>query len=72
VAEAVAMARQIGKLPEHLILYGIEGKEFGEGVGLSDPVVRSIPELIAMIEEDLRPEWMPGSASRGNQPRQSN
>ncbi|HUI66239.1 MAG TPA: hydrogenase maturation protease [Bacteroidota bacterium] len=55
VAEAVAMARELGRLPRHLILYGIEGKEFGEGVGLSDRVVRSIPELIAMIEEDLHP-----------------
>ncbi|HUI11615.1 MAG TPA: hydrogenase maturation protease [Bacteroidota bacterium] len=53
VAEAVAMARQLGSLPQKLILYGIEGKEFGEGVGLSDPVLRSIPALIAMIEEDL-------------------
>ena len=72
VAEAVAMARQIGKLPEHLILYGIEGKEFGEGVGLSDPVVRSIPELIAMIEDDLHAQRAPQGASQGNQPRQSN
>jgi len=53
VAEAVAMAKQLGTLPARLILYGIEGKEFGEGVGLSDQVLRSIPALIAMIEEDL-------------------
>ena len=53
VAEAVAMAKQLGTLPPKMILYGIEGKEFGEGVGLSDQVLRSIPALIAMIEEDL-------------------
>ena len=53
VAEAVEVARRLGSLPRHVILYGIEGKEFGTGVGLSDPVVRSVPELIAMIEEQL-------------------
>lgn len=53
VAEAIEVARRLGKLPRHLILYGIEGKAFGTGVGLSDPVVKSLPELIAMIEEEI-------------------
>ncbi|MEW6510168.1 MAG: hydrogenase maturation protease [Bacteroidota bacterium] len=53
VAEAIETARKLGTLPPHLLLYGIEGKEFGTGVGLSDPVVKSVPALIAMIEEDL-------------------
>ena len=53
VAEAVAMAKELNLLPPRVIIYGIEGKEFGEGVGLSDQVVKNIPHLIAMIEEDL-------------------
>jgi hydrogenase maturation protease len=53
VAEAVGMARELNLLPGRVIIYGIEGKEFGEGVGLSDQVVKNIPRLIAMIEEDL-------------------
>jgi hydrogenase maturation protease len=53
VAEAIEVARRLGKLPRHLLLFGIEGKAFGTGVGLSDPVVKSIPELIAMIEEEI-------------------
>jgi hydrogenase maturation protease len=53
VAEAVGMARELNVLPSRVIIYGIEGKEFGEGVGLSDQVVKNIPQLIAMIEEDL-------------------
>jgi len=53
VAEAIEVARRLGTLPAQVILYGIEGKEFGTGVGLSDPVVRSIPELLSMIEDDL-------------------
>ena len=54
VAEAVEVARRLGKLPRHLVLYGIEGKAFGTGVGLSDPVLKSIPELIGMIEEEIQ------------------
>jgi hydrogenase maturation protease len=53
VSEAVAMARELSQLPPRVIIYGIEAKEFGEGVGLSDQVVKNIPHLIAMIEEDL-------------------
>jgi hydrogenase maturation protease len=53
VAEAVGMARELNVLPARVIIYGIEGKEFGEGIGLSDQVVKNIPQLIAMIEEDL-------------------
>jgi hydrogenase maturation protease len=54
VAEAIAMAKQLHTLPGHLLLYGIEGKEFSSGVGLTDPVVRSIPVLISMVEQDLQ------------------
>jgi hydrogenase maturation protease len=53
VAEAIETARRLKTLPPKVILYGIEGKEFGSGIGLSDPVVKSIPELITMIEDDL-------------------
>ena len=53
LAEAIAMSRELLLLPGRMIVYGIEGKEFGEGVGLSDQVVKNIPHLIAMIEEDL-------------------
>ena len=53
VAEAVGVAKALSTLPPRVILYGIEGKEFGEGTGLSDQVLKSIPGLIAMIEEDF-------------------
>lgn len=53
-ADAIELARNLRCLPRHLILYGIEGEQFGTGVGLSDPVLKSIPELLTMIEGDLR------------------
>ncbi len=53
VAEAVEMARELHQLPPVVILYGIEGECFDPGVGLSDSVVKSLPKLLGMIEEDI-------------------
>jgi hydrogenase maturation protease len=53
VAEAVEMARQLGRLPVKLVLFGIEGKLFEPGVGLTDPVVKSIPELLHAVQDEI-------------------
>jgi len=53
VAEAVETARKLDCLPRHVILCGIEGATFELGKGLSDPVLRSVPRLIGMIEAEL-------------------
>ncbi len=53
VAEAVTLARQLNELPETLTLYGIEAESFEPGVGLSEPVVRSVPDLLHIIERDI-------------------
>jgi hypothetical protein len=34
-------------------LYGIVGESFERGAGLSDRVLKSIPDLLQMIEEDV-------------------
>jgi len=53
VAEAVELARTLGRLPRTVILYGIVGASFEAGIGLSDAVVRGIQELLQLIEDDL-------------------
>ncbi len=53
VADAIEMARELHQLPPVTILYGIEGEAFDPGVGLSDSVLKSLPRLLAMIEQDL-------------------
>ena len=53
VANAIEMARELHQLPPVTILYGIEGETFDPGVGLSDSVLKSLPKLLAMIEQDL-------------------
>jgi len=53
VPEAVAMARQLQLLPRVLLLYGIEACQFENGSGLTDEVLRSIPQLLGLIEADI-------------------
>jgi hydrogenase maturation protease len=54
LVEAVELARQLQRLPRTTILYGIVGKCFEMGTGLSDCVVKAIPELLRLIDADLR------------------
>jgi hydrogenase maturation protease len=52
VAEAVELARALGRLPDTLIVYGIEGAEFGLGEGLSPEVTAAIGRAVAAITKD--------------------
>jgi hydrogenase maturation protease len=53
VIEAIEMARHLRQLPPTLLLYGIEGERYEQGMGLSDAVVRSVPDLLSLIENDI-------------------
>jgi hydrogenase maturation protease len=46
VAAAVELARALDRLPPRLVLFGIEGKEFGVGRGLSAEVASVLPAII--------------------------
>ena len=53
LAEAVELARVLGQLPPSLIIYGIQGADFGSGQGLSPPVAAAVPEVAARIRQEL-------------------
>ncbi len=53
VAEAVEMARALGELPPRLVIYGIEGANFGLGVGLSPAVEAVLPALVEQIAAEI-------------------
>jgi hydrogenase maturation protease len=53
VAEAIELARALGQLPPHLVLFGIEGKDFDAGLGLSPEVERSSEEVLRLMTEQL-------------------
>ncbi len=54
VAEAVEMARALDRLPERLIVYGIEGEAFGFGEGLTEPVARAVESVEGEIARELK------------------
>jgi len=57
VAEAVEMARALGQLPPHLMIFGIEGADFAAGTELSPTVEAAahtvIREVLAVVHERL-------------------
>ena len=59
LAEAVETARALGRLPENLVIWGIEGAEFGFGDTLT-PVVAAAAEAVAQrIAADLVSAGLP-------------
>jgi len=46
LGQAVELARELGRLPERLVLYAVEAAELGHGVGLS-PAVADAAERLA-------------------------
>lgn len=52
LAEAVEMARQLGTLPPHVVIYGIEGKNFTFG----DPMSPSVAKALARVDKSVREE----------------
>lgn len=55
VAEAIALGRQLGRLPSHLVIYGIEGRAFGVGEAMSPEVERAVAALALVLGESGRP-----------------
>jgi hydrogenase maturation protease len=53
LAEAVELARVLNQLPPKLVLYGVEGADFGSGVGLSDGVEIAVPKVIDRVLQQI-------------------
>ncbi|MBP2314798.1 hydrogenase maturation protease [Azospirillum soli] len=49
LAEAVETARALGRLPESLVIYGIEGRAFGFGEALSTEVAEAVEEVVRRV-----------------------
>ncbi|HHT9136735.1 MAG TPA: hydrogenase maturation protease [Candidatus Wunengus sp. YC60] len=54
VAEAIELARALKQLPQNLIVYGIEGKCFEAGIGLSIEVERAAQEVVTRVRRDIQ------------------
>jgi hydrogenase maturation protease len=53
VGDAVELARVLGKLPGHVVVYGVEGDEFAAGQGLTARVEAAIEPAASAILDDL-------------------
>ena len=54
VFETIELARQTGELPPYLIVYGVEGKNFGQGKELSPEIKQTLPQIIKSITQETR------------------
>ena len=59
VADAVELARELGRLPHRLAVYGIEGGNFEAGEGLSPAVEARVSALVAELRSELGGEELP-------------
>jgi hydrogenase maturation protease len=53
VGEAIELARALGRLPRHVVVYGVEGGSFAAGEGLSPPVAEAVEPAAAAVLEEL-------------------
>lgn len=53
VPEAVELARALGRLPPRLIVYGITGRTFDAGEGLSPEVARAVNDVADRVLNDI-------------------
>jgi hydrogenase maturation protease len=54
LAEAVELARSLGRLPRRVLVYGIEGADFAFGKGLTPPVAGAAAAVIEEVEACTR------------------
>lgn len=54
IAEMIELARILGQLPDSLIVYAIEGKDFSMGAGLSAEVESVVQEVVAQVTREIQ------------------
>lgn len=53
LGEAVELARVLGVLPDHLVVYAVEGAESALGTGLSPAVAAAVEPLAQAVEDEI-------------------
>jgi hydrogenase maturation protease len=53
VGDTIRLAKSLGQLPQSLIIFGIEGKDFAAGVGLAERVKTAAEEVISSIIREI-------------------
>ena len=53
LGEAIELARALGRLPERIVVYGVEGATFAAGVGLTPQVETAVDGVVEAVLGDL-------------------
>jgi hydrogenase maturation protease len=53
IAEMIELARILGQLPDRLIVYAIEGKDFSMGTALSPEVESVVQQVVAQVTREI-------------------
>ena len=53
LAEAVELARALDRLPDRLVVYGVEGSRFSAGDGISPEVEAAAAEVAAAVQREV-------------------
>lgn len=54
LGETVALARALGRLPGHVVVFGIEGERFDLGEELSECVAAAVPDVVTAVRADVQ------------------
>ena len=66
--EALALGKVFQELPPWLIIYGIEGQNFGPGQEVSQEVAAAIPEAVRQIRREIQ-AWLGREPPKGHPPK---
>lgn len=53
LAESVELARMLGQLPRHCVVYAVEGGSFTFGAPLSPPVAAAVDDVVARVLDEV-------------------
>ena len=53
LGDVIELARALGRLPDELVIYGVEGERFETGAGLSEVAQRAVGAAVAQVLEEL-------------------
>lgn len=54
IARAIELARTLNQLPPCMFVYGIEGKNFEAGIGLSPEVEKAVRDVVKLVLQDIQ------------------
>ncbi|GGS26627.1 hypothetical protein GCM10010252_76900 [Streptomyces aureoverticillatus] len=63
LGEAVELARELGRLPGHLLAYAVDSADMSLGQGLSEPVAAAVERLAERVEEETTRHWVTAARS---------